>query len=196
MERTRRIASLVAASVLFSIGAWAQPERVVAAAKGDGKLEAAQLVTLEAKVEAIDLANREVTLKAKDGRVETIKVSEQAKNLAQVKAGDNVTIKYYESLTMSLNKTEGAAPAALEAATEETAKEGELPGGLRTREVAVIAKITAIDAKANTVTLTGPKGNSVILDVQPDVLAKVKVGDLVNAVYREALAVEVTRATQ
>jgi hypothetical protein len=82
-----------------------------------------------------------------------------------------------------------------EAATEETAKEGELPGGLRTREIAVVAKITAIDAKAGTATLTGPKGNSVILEVQPDVLAKVKVGDLVNAVYREALAVEVTRAT-
>ena len=196
MKHVRLTVSFVAISLLFAIGAWAQPERVVAAAKGDGKLEAAQLVTLEAKVEAIDLANREVTLKAKDGRIETVKVSEQAKNLAQVKAGDTVTVKYYESLTMSLNKTEGAAPAALEAATEETAKEGELPGGLRTREIAVIAKITAIDAKANTVTLTGPKGNSVILDVQPEVLAMVKVGDLVNAVYREALAVEVTRATQ
>ena len=195
MKRIRTIASLITISLLASIGAWAQPERVVAAAKGDGKLEAAQLVTLEAKVEAIDLANREVTLKSKDGRVETIKVSEQVKNLAQVKAGDTVNIEYYESLTMSRNKTEGAAPAAAEAATRESAKEGELPGGLRTREIAVIAKITAIDAKANTVTLTGPKGNSVILDVQPDVLAKVKVGYLVNAVYREALAVNVTRAT-
>jgi hypothetical protein len=195
MKSVRRIASFLAVSILASIPASAQPERVVAAARGDGKLEAAQLVKIEAKVEAIDLANREVTLKAKDGRVETVKVSEQVKNLAQVKAGDTVTVNYYESLTMSLNKTEGAVPVAAEAATEETATEGELPGGLRTREIAVVAKITAIDAKANTATLTGPKGNSVVLEVDPEVLTKVKVGDLVNAVYREALAVEVTRAT-
>ena len=194
MKRIRLIASFVAVLLLVSVAAWAQPERVVAAARGDGTLEAAQLVKLEATVEAIDLANREVTLKTKDGRVETVTVSEQVKKLGKVKAGDTVTVEYYESLTMSLNKTEGAAPAAAEAATEETTAEGELPGGLRTREIAVIAKVTAIDATANTVTLTGPKGNSVVLDVQPDVLAKVKVGDLVNAVYSEALAVAVTRA--
>ena len=49
MKSTRRIASFLAVSLLVSIAAWAQPERVVAAAKGDGKLEAAQLVKLEAK---------------------------------------------------------------------------------------------------------------------------------------------------
>ena len=195
MKRTRRIATFLAASLLVSIAAWAQPQRVAAAAAGDGKLAAAQLVKLEAKVEAIDLANREVTLKAADGRVETITVSDQVKNLPQLKVGDTVTVNYYESLTMSLNKTEGAAPAAAEKVTSESAKEGELPGGLRTREIAVVAKITAVDVKNSTATLTGPKGKSVILDVQPEVLAKIKVGDLVNAIYTEALAVEVTRAT-
>jgi len=195
MKRTRRIASFIAVSLLVSIAAYAQPQRVAAAAAGDGKIGAAQLVKLEAKVEAIDLANRQVTLKAADGRVETITLSEQVKNLPQLKVGDTVTVNYYESLTMSLNKTEGAAPAAAEKMTTESAKEGELPGGLRTREIAVVAKITAVDAKNSTATLTGPKGKSVTLDVQPEVLAKVKVGDLVNAVYTEALAVDVTRAT-
>ena len=195
MNRSRTIASFIAAFLLVSIAAFAQPERVAAAAAGDGKIGAAQLVKIEAKVEAIDLANREVTLKAADGRVETIKVSDQVKNLPQLKVGDKVNISYYESLTMSLNKTEGAAPAAAEKVTNENAKEGELPGGLRTREIAVVAKITAVDVKNSTATLTGPKGKSVVLDVQPEVLAKVKVGDLVNAVYTEALAVDVTRAT-
>jgi hypothetical protein len=122
-------------------------------------------------------------------------VSEEVKNLPQLKVGDTVTMEYYESLTMSLNKTEGAAPAASETATEKRAEIGQLPGGVRTHQITVIAKVTAIDAKESTATLTGPKGKSVILEVSPEVLAKVKVGDLVNAVYTEAVAVKVTRAT-
>jgi hypothetical protein len=109
--------------------------------------------------------------------------------------GDAVVIEYYESLTLSLNKTEGAQPAVSEKAAEQRAELGQLPGGVRAREITVVAKVTAIDAKASTATLTGPKGKSVILEVSPEVIAKIKVGDLVDAVYTEAVAVEVTRAT-
>ena len=45
-----------------------------------------------------------------------------------------------------------------------------------------------------TVTLVGPKGRSVTLDVKADVLAKMKVGDLVSAVYTQAVAASVSRA--
>ena len=185
----------VTVSLMTAFGAQAQPQRVAAAAAGEGKLEAAQLVTLKAKVEAIDLANREVTLKQADGTTQTIKVTEEVKNLPQLKVGDDVAIEYYESLTLSLNKTEGAAPALSEKASEQRAELGQLPGGVRTHEITVVAKVTAIDAKESTVTLTGPKGKSVILEVSPEVLAKVKVGDLVNAVYTQAVGVKVTRAT-
>ena len=185
----------VIVALMTALGAQAQPERVAAAAAGQGKLEAAQLVTLKAKVEAIDLANREVTLKQADGTTQTIKVSEEVKNLPQLKVGDDVAIEYYESLTLSLNKTEGAQPALSEKASEQRAELGQLPGGVRTHEITVVAKVTAIDPKESTATLTGPKGKSVILEVSPEVLAKVKVGDLVNAVYTQAVGVKVTRAT-
>ena len=193
-NRKRWIATLTVAA-LTSFGAQAQPERVAAAAAGEGKLAAAQLVTVKAKVEAIDLANREVTLKQADGTTQTIMVSEEVKNLPQLKVGDDVAIEYYESLTLSLNKTEGAAPALSEKASEQRAELGQLPGGVRTHEITVVAKVTAIDAKESTATLTGPKGRSVVLEVSPEVLAKIKVGDLVDAVYTEALGVKVTRAT-
>ena len=117
------------------------------------------------------------------------------KNLPQLKVGDTLTIEYYESLTLSLNKTEGAAPALRRRPTEQRAEQGKLPGGVRTHEITVVAKVTAIDAKESTATLTGPKGKSVVLEVSPEVLAKVKVGDLVNAVYTQAVGVKVTRAT-
>jgi hypothetical protein len=175
---------------------FSQPERVAAAAAGEGKLAAAQKVTVKAKVEAIDLANREVTLKQEDGTVETVVVSEEVKNLPQLAVGDTVTMEYFESLTLALNKAEGAAPALSEKASEQRAELGKLPDGVRTHEITVVAKVTAIDAKESTVTLTGPKGRSVILEVAPETLAKVKVGDHVNAVYTEAVAVKVTREAQ
>jgi hypothetical protein len=104
-------------------------------------------------------------------------------------------MEYFESLTLALNKSPDAAPALSEKATDQRAELGKLPGGVRTQEITVVAKVTAIDAKNSTVTLTGPKGRSVELEVTPEQLAKVKVGDHVNAVYTEALAVSVTRAT-
>jgi hypothetical protein len=211
MSRTQGIATFLVTAALTTFAAAAQqpshpappaqpakpsgPTHVAAAAAGGGKLEAAQLVTAKAKVDAIDLAKREVTLKRDDGTTETVLVSEEVKNLPQLKVGDTVTLSYYESLTMSLNKTEGAAPAVSEKASEVRAEPGKLPGGVRSREITVVAKVTAIDLKENTATLTGPKGNSVILEASPEVLAKIKVGDLVNAVYTEAVAVKVERAT-
>jgi hypothetical protein len=195
MRRTQWITTFLAAAALTTFAASAQPTHVAGVTAGGGKLEAAQLVTAKAKVESIDLAKREVTLKRENGSTETLLVSEEVKNLPQLKVGDTVTLSYYETLTLSLNKTEGAAPAVSEKASEVRAEPGKLPGGVRSREMTVVAKVTAIDPKANTATLTGPKGNSVILEASPEVLAKIKVGDLVNAVYTEAVAVKVTRET-
>jgi hypothetical protein len=158
---------------------------------GEGKLGAARKVELKAKVDAIDVAARKVTLRLDDGTVETLAVSPEVKNLDKVKAGDTITATYYDSLTLSLNKIEGATPSLSEKVTDQHAESGQLPGGSRTKEITVVAKITAIDAAKSLVTLTGPKGASVHLEVAPDVLAKIKVGDLVNAVYTQALAVSV-----
>jgi hypothetical protein len=196
MRCVHRVATLFAALVLASTTAFSQPERVAAAAAGEGKLAAAQKVTVKAKVEAIDLANREVTLKQEDGTTDTLLVSEEVKNLPQLKVGDTVTMEYFESLTLALDKSPDATPALSEKASEQRAELGKLPGGVRTHEVTVVAKVTALDAAKKTVTLTGPKGRSVDLEVTPEQLAKVKVGDHVNAVYTQALAVSVTRETQ
>jgi Cu/Ag efflux protein CusF len=196
MKHNRFISTLtVAAALLGAHPSYSQQEAVAVAAE-EGKLGAARLVEAKAKVEAIDIAARKVTLRHEDGEVETILVGEQVKNLPQLKIGDVVTMQYYESLTVELNKIEGAAPALSEKSTEQRAELGQLPGGVDTQEVAVVAKVTAIDTAASSVTLTGPRGRSVELEVDPAVLAKIKVGDHVNAVYTQAVAVSVSRATE
>jgi hypothetical protein len=61
--------------------------------------------------------------------------------------------------------------------------------------VTAIAKVTGVDKKAKTITLKGPRGNVVTLDVQnPDHFKVVKVGDEVEVVYTEAVAISVEPA--
>jgi hypothetical protein len=59
-------------------------------------------------------------------------------------------------------------------------------------EVTAIAKVTHVNPKAKTITLKGPRGNEVALDVQnPDQFKVVKVGDEVKVTYTEAVAISV-----
>ena len=60
------------------------------------------------------------------------------------------------------------------------------------RQSPPIAKVTAVNKKAKTITLKGPRGNEVALDVQnPDQFKVVKVGDEVKVAYTEAVAISV-----
>jgi len=63
----------------------------------------AKTVEITAKVTAIDVAKRKVTLALPDDSTKTVKVGEQV-NLAAVKIGDNVTVQHTESLAISVQK--------------------------------------------------------------------------------------------
>ena len=89
---------------------------------------------MTATVVAVDLQNRYVTLKGPDGELRDIKVGEEAVNLPQVKVGDLVTVKFYESIAVEVIK-----PGTVMGAGEKTAivraKPGEMPGGMAARQV-------------------------------------------------------------
>ncbi len=154
-----------------------------------------QVVTVTATVEAIDLQDRVVTLKGPKGNLFDIAVDEQVRNLPQVKVGDRVNVKYYESIAFRLVK-----PGEGVAGIEETeglarAKEGEKPGGIAGHQVTLTATIKAIDKKNQRVTLVDPEGKIVTVTAEnPKNLEKVKVGDEVEITYTEALAISVENA--
>ena len=55
-----------------------------------------------------------------------------------------------------------------------------------------MADVAALDAKKSTITLKGPYGDVVTLDVRnPDQFKLLKVGDQIEVTYTEALAVSV-----
>ncbi len=154
---------------------------------------ASQLVVVTATVEKIDLETREVTLKGGDGRLETVKVGPEARNLGQVKVGDKVTIKYYKALAIAVTPP-GGEPSVAEVTDVQRAPLGEKPGGQVTKIVEATVTVEAVDLAKRTVTVKGPKGNVRTFNVGDQVkLDQVKVGDQVVTRYTEAVAISVEK---
>jgi hypothetical protein len=155
---------------------------------------AARAVTATAKVAKVDQKKRMVTLKGADGKTKTIHVGPEVKNLPQVKAGDTVVVTYYESIALAVKKKGEAEVGVTSASDTTTAEEGKMPAAVTATTTTITAKITAIDTENQTVTVKGPRGNSVTVKAQdPANLAKLKKGDLVQLTYTEAVAVSVER---
>ncbi|HEX4826293.1 MAG TPA: hypothetical protein VFV19_18480 [Candidatus Polarisedimenticolaceae bacterium] len=163
-------------------------------AKHTGAFE--QLVSVTAKVEAIDPAKREVTLKGPLGNVETVVVDDSVKRLDEIKVGDEVTAKYYIGIAAELRAPTDAEKAQPYVVMNDTAKtpKGEAPGAGVARTVRVVATIEGLDRPSQTVTLRGPKGRYLTVRVQdPAVLLKPHIGDTVIVTAAEALAVSVEK---
>jgi hypothetical protein len=183
-------AVLIGASLLLS-GASAWGSGSTAAMPGAG---AAAVINLRGKITAVDQEKKTVTILGERGRTVTLDVRDPAK-LAAVKVGDPVVAKYMEAVTIRAMKAGSASPGVSVEATRVGSKPGEPPAGMVARDVTVTATITAIDTRAGTVTLSGPKGDQDTVRVkEPKVLASVSKGDLVEVTYAQALAVTLDRA--
>jgi hypothetical protein len=159
-----------------------------------GKVAMARAVKASALVTAIDAASRTLTLKGPEGRLFELVAGDEVRNFDQIKVGDSVVVTYMRGLTMEVKKGGG-----IRESTDKTdaarAKPGEKPAGAVGRQVTVVADVVAVDQKKKTITLKGPKGNVVELDVQnPDHFKVVKKGDQVLVDYVEAVAVSVEPA--
>lgn len=164
---------------------------------GGAPIEAVNQVTITATVVAIDHKKRLVTLKGPEGKTETFRADDRVKNLPQVRKGDIVVVTYYESIAVRLRKPGAAAPGVTSAEGLETAAPGQMPAGVGARTVTVTATVQKIDRKKQTVTLKGPRGKMVTVAVRdPNNLAKVQEGDLVEVTYTEALAIAVEKAAK
>ena len=160
-----------------------------------GKATAVRALEISAQVVALDKATRTVTLKGPKGDVRDVVASDEVKNFDQVKVGDFLVVRYVQALTLELKKTKVSAgePTVREEAAK--AKPGEKPAVAGARQITAIATVTAVDQKSSTITLKGPRGNVVTLDVKnPDQFKVVKIGDQVEATYTEALALSIEQA--
>ena len=162
-----------------------------------GKAAAVRALEVSAEVVAVDRFSRVITLKGPKGNVQDVAVDPQVKNFDNIRAGDFVMVRFMQSLALELQKTKTGDKGITGSEGVVTAKPGERPAVAGAREISAIAKVTAVNKKDKTISLKGPRGNTVTLDVQnPDQFKVVKVGDEVRVTYTEAVAVSVEPSTK
>lgn len=159
--------------------------------KAPGKAGAASIVTVTAAVESVDEKNRTLVLKGPRGNVFDLAVGPEVKNFAQIKAGDNLVVRYAQALTLELKKGGKALRSRTEDKGAATAQPGERPAAGAARKITVVADVTGVNTKAQTMTLRGPKRSVTIKVQDPEQLKQVKVGDQVEATYVEAAAISI-----
>jgi len=155
-------------------------------------VEADQVTT---KVLAVDAAKHQVVLEGAQGRQVHIQLSDRAKDLGNLKVGDQVDVQVTHAVAAYLDTdVDKSQPDA-------TVRTGEIratssnpnPGGEAFRQVQVQLKITHIDLKKNQVTFENPAGQSKVVNVEkPEVQKKLKdlkVGQSVVVTYTDILKV-------
>jgi hypothetical protein len=155
----------------------------------------AQTNTLTATVEDIDYDKREITLKGPEGKTAKFVVSKDVKNFAQMKKGDEVRIGYYESIGLAIRKPGEALSPTSRTHALITREPGQKPGAAEVAVSEITATVEDIDRDKREVTLKGPEGNMVTVEVDPSVgdLSRINKGDQITATRTEALAVTVEK---
>lgn len=200
VTKTKQILALTLIATALSTAAWAQKP---AAGEGavivsePGKASIVQAVKLSAQVIGIAKASRTLTLKGPKGNTVDIVAGDKVRNFDQIKLGDMVVVRYAEALTLELKKVASASGEVTVVEETKRAKAGERPGVAGGVQVSALAEVVAVDPKASTITIKGPKGNEVTLDVMnPDQFKVVKVGDQIEVTYTEAIALSVEPASK
>jgi hypothetical protein len=195
--RSTALASAVVVTILAFPALAQQPGATGGAvvASEPGRAAAAREAKVSAQVVGLDKATRTITLKGPKGNVVDIVAGDEVRNFDQIKLGDFVVARYVQALTLELVKSKAGIREGGEREAAVRAQPGERPAGAVGRQITVLADVIAVNPKGKTITLKGPKGNVVTLDVHnPDHFKVVKKGDQVEAVYTEALALSVEPA--
>ena len=147
-------------------------------------------VEMTAEIVAIDKTTRLVTLEDEDGEIEEVLCGPEVKRFDELKVGDKVTFRYYESIVSNIRRPGDPAPKS--AASALVRGTGPKPGGTLSEQMSATVTITEIDAKVPSVTVKTEDGRTMSFKVEDKKnLEGVKVGDKVDITYTAAVMITV-----
>ena len=154
-------------------------------------MNSATLIEATATVTAVDMERHLVTIQGPQGNSAVIQVTDQVKNLPQVKVGDLVDIQYYRSAIAELVKVD-------ENTTLDTTV-GDKPGGAIGLQVKRRAEVMFVDPIQKFITFLSPDRGlrKISLENSPELqhyLKELKKGDIVEVTYTEAMAISLEPA--
>jgi len=152
-----------------------------------------QSITVRGTVEAIDHTARTVRIRGTQGNVVTFDVPASVTRFDQVRIGDQLTIAYYDRVSI---RPKPAGEAAVDRVSDSTTTSaaGLLPSGTRATQRVTTATIDSWDPATRTVTFTTLSGHytrRVSEAVDASVLGALKPGDRVDVTRTEALRLDV-----
>ena len=177
----KKTLAVLAVLVLAPLAAWAQKPATHTDA-----------IEVKATIEAIDKTERLVTLKDAEGDLDTIYCGPEVKRFDELKVGDTVTFRYYESVAYAIRKPGQPSGLPAETGPAITRGQGPRPGGTLARQATAAVTVKAIDEKAPSITVLTEGGRTLSFRVEDKKnLKDVKAGDKVEVTYTEAIAISV-----
>src|SRR3954453_9065564 len=162
-------------------------------------VDAEQTTTVNAVVETVDPTSRELLLRggggAQSGALLSMIVSPRVQRLNQIRPGDRVTVRYYQALAAQAVTPFSRTSQPFEGVTVDRRESADRPGGEITRVRRGRVTVTAVDPATNSISFIGPNNvPRTVVAQNPEVQAfirRLRVGDQVDLVYEEALAISV-----
>jgi hypothetical protein len=185
------------ALTFLSLTAFAQtaPQAQSITESGAGSATRTTVVTASAVVVGIEKATRTLMLELSSGEVVEVLADERVRNFEQISLGDELVVEYMQSLSLNLQKVRSDDTDISVGAAAARAEPGEKPAGAAGQVIQALADVVAVSPEKSTITLKGPLGRIVELQVQnPDHFKVVRAGDQVLVTYTEAVAVSVEPA--
>jgi len=180
----RKVLTIVLAAAFVAVAALP----AVAADKAPEPKKITNVQSVTATITAIDAAKRLITLKGPKGESLTFEASDEVKRFSELKVGDEVTIKYTESLVVRIAKPGEMSSASVTGGRSEGAK----PGATAKSQATVVVTVVNIDPAVPSVTFKTADGDVRTRHVQDKKnLEGFKAGDKVAITYSESLAIDV-----
>jgi hypothetical protein len=152
-----------------------------------------ETVVLTARIGAIDHDERLVTLVDPNGGTETIHLGPDVDRFDELKVGDTVNLRYYDSLAYTVRRSgePGARPIATSGPVLARGQ-GKRPSATVTRQLTATVTILAVDTKVPSLTVLTDEGRTLSFNVpQKKDIAGLRVSDRVEITYTRALLISV-----
>jgi Cu/Ag efflux protein CusF len=149
-------------------------------------------IDVTAEITAIDYDERVVVLEDEGGNVEWVYAEPEIKRFNELKVGDKVTFRYYESVLSQITRASDQAPAPAATEPKMVSGTGPKPSGIISQQFSARVTIKAIDPKSKSMTVALDDGRAMSLEViDKKILKAVKVGDKVDVTYTAAFMIAV-----
>ncbi len=176
---------------LTSVMAQNQPQGIIAIEAGPGTVKALEGVQFQGKFKSVDAKTRKVVVVGPEGREFEYVLGDEWKNFNQIKVGDIVILSITKVIVSDVKVVNNGIKEREEKQTYSRAPLGAKPAGIIENQVRIVSDVIAIDAKTNIVTLKGPY-KTVQVVVGPEVIKGIKVGNQIEALITQNIAVQVT----